>query len=340
MGTGKTLMSFTHAAQFGWNALYICPDAVMGHVLFQLHTHFRSNRLRINLQPRAHFARFHITMLDITTFTRLDPEDAIFRHKFNTLILDEIHTTCTKKKFVSLFNRLKACMAVGLTSTPSKFEPHKFHLFAETQFFEESQITLPPPKQITYKQELSQDGKRKYNDQLARDVDQHTFIKFQHLRKILSVERISSIVSMLCQLDPSSRVAIFSEFNETLLCLAMKLPRGSFIRVDSSTPKRGRFTQLRSFAMSSTRFLLCSRALVGIGHDLDFIDVLIICEPPFLKESDQQLIGRLTRLEKRQANTKDQVVIQFMYENTCEQDLTDLKTNVHDFLLDGIVTSR
>lgn len=272
-GTGKTLTSLAHVDKFGWNAIFITPDNVLDQILKELYKHF-SNRVLIQRQIHK---QADIIVLTFTEFARLSI-DQIPNKIFHTVIIDEIHQIRTRDKFIKNINHLKSQFYIGLTGTPGRLLLHKIKWFQNVKIYQNKEIQLTPPQICYHKHDLSATTKQKYNELLDK-IDVKVPTMFTYLRKLLSQDRVSYILNTILPQFPSTdRIAIFSEFNETLMSFALQLPRNSFIKVDSTTKKQDRFLLLKRFEKeTSFQYFLSSRQICGIGNDLGFIDYDHVC---------------------------------------------------------------
>jgi superfamily II DNA or RNA helicase len=322
-GSGKTLTALNHIDDFGWNALWICPDTLFDKTFDQIQQHFQT-KIKINAQLSSNkWDRFHISLVTMTTFTRLDMEHDVFRHIFHTIVLDEIHTISTKKKLLQHVSKLKSNMFLGLTATPGRFDCDKIIPFKQAFHYSMQHLNMIQPEVIICVHDVPMSTKVVYNDIIDKE-NANSINMFLKLRKLLSHTRIPFLLEQLPNYikHPEARICFFSEFNETLFALALQLPINSFLKIDSTTSSSQRFKLLQKFEKKSAiRYLLCSKSIVGLGNDLGYIDALVLCEPPYHKEDDIQLVGRLTRLGQAPQHLEKQLVLQFMYKQTCEESL-------------------
>jgi len=263
-----------------------------------------------------------VTILSFTQLTRLPLDDNLFHHSFQTIIVDEMATIQTKKVFLERLKKLKSIYWLALTGVPINLNLKKIVPFHENCFiYRNQEAKLRPPQYQLISSELPNECKPQYNQLIDQYPDPK--LAFLYLRKCTSSFRVPSLVAHIHSLTKPCKIAIFSEFNETLMLLQIHLGSSLCIgKVDSSTPKKARFQLLQQFqSQTGTSCILCSRNIVGIGNDLGFVDVLIIAEPAYKKEDDLQLIGRITRLGQSPSFYENQLVIQFLYQSTCEEKL-------------------
>jgi superfamily II DNA or RNA helicase len=322
VGTGKTVMGCTFMQRNGWNGLFLTPDAVYDHILYQCHQHFPKH---VKINPTTNgFEKYDVTILSFSQFTRLDLEHSLFYHKFQTVIVDEIATISHKKSLLNHLKKVKSIYWLGLTGLTIHLETEKLPHFDQHCFvYENKNIKLALPEHRLISHDLPQELKAKYNEIIdQQQAVTTTTALFLHLRKLVSQYRVPFLVNKIKELAQPAKIVIFSEFNETLLSLQLHL---HVPKIDSSTPKHTRFQLLLDFAKTDTGMLLCSRSIVGIGNDLGFVDVLIIAEPAYNRVDDLQLIGRITRLGQCPKHYPKQLVWQFLYLGSCEDKLYQCK---------------
>jgi len=322
-GLGKTLMGLYHCWQYGWNALFLCPDNVLDHIVKQIQLHFR-NRVIINLDADTTLCPKGITVVSYSCFSRLNPKTSVlFSHIFTTCIVDEVHMIPTKRKLLFHLAKITSGFWIGLSGTLKEKDlfliPH-FQCMDMTKhiYHHESKPKNqqePEVQQITLT--LPQHVKDEYNAEC--DKEQTATKTMEILRKLISQTKIDTIVAKCLEFPNNYKLVIFSEFKETLLLLSLKLPMKTFLKIDASITKKTRSKQLDLFEKdSSFRFLLCSRSAMGVGIDLGFVDVMIIMEPTFYGVDNKQMMGRSTRLGQHPKHRTNTLILQYVYAGTCE----------------------
>lgn len=331
-GLGKTVIAFHHIYSYQWNALFLCPNnpIVVQQMINLLKKHFYGVCFSQDLSKIS----LDITITTYADLAKLEDNHIIFKHVFNTIVYDEIHLLKSRTKQIKQCNKLKGKFYIGLTATlgheivPDCFydaqiyQPNNID-FAKRPSIEHYPLSLNPGQLVAYQQELK-------SCESLKDA-RHML----HMRKFLSLLKVNQCVSIFLNNVPNQwKFAIFSDFDETLKNLKLKLPPKSYLSIDTSVPAKKRPSVLKKFEEdNSIRFLLAKRSFAGIGLDLGFVDTLVMIEPAETRFETEQLIGRITRIGQVPKNTANQQIIEFFWKDTGEEKLIQSKVviDLHAF---------
>lgn len=336
MGIGKTLLALTHASQFGWKCLFLTPSGVVPHIKEQITTHcFDKIRVNQTIIP-GRVLDSDITLLSYREFATLKKPnlDALCKITFSTIIFDEFHLLKERSKQMQHVSKLKAHFYIGLSGTYDPQGKNHIALMPHAIFYTNSSLAMPPsfvqqPEIHTPKLQLSPQELSQYQQELqkCKDANLNAILTFTQLRKNLSLQKIPHVAQFILQCPSHFKIACFSEFSSSLTSLGFHLTsRRSYVCVNTDTPIKSRNGQIKLFQQSqNNNLLLATRDIAGLGLDLGFVDILIVIEPTYHDTQMDQLVGRLTRLGQRPLHLHTQQVFQFIFQNTCEQQLIDCR---------------
>ncbi len=318
-GTGKTLIAHTHCEQYNGNALWICPQNLIEHHKNEITKHF-SKEIK------------NIKFIGFFDFVRLDANDPIIKHKYNTIVLDEIHLIKKNTKFAKLLYYLRYDFLIGLSASIGGFIFDDLNVFQnldiKTDIFNciTTKFKKLEIKQI--KLQLNPNEIKIYNQTI--DSISHlksTSAKLNHLREWLSNHRIDLVLNFLQSYNHDNiKIVLFSDFNSTLLTLSFLLPPKTFIRIDPSISLKKRNQALKNFETNpNLKYLLYNRKLGGTGIDLGFVAIEVLLEPTYHQDETDQVAGRLQRLGQSPINSNEQFIYEFQYENSCEGKIANSK---------------
>lgn len=326
-GFGKTLISFQFANLNNWNCLCIAPVNVIPHHIDEMKKHFTSH-VQTQICNGSFIKFLDMTFISDYVFQRLDKDSFLFKHSFNTIILDEIHTILNdKSKMWQHIKYLKYNNLIGLTA--SFHEEDILFMDYDVYKLEYSMKRERKIQSSTKSLKLTKEEQILYNQQIdySSKMIKHKKDRLNHMREWLSTFKIKYISSFM--FPRLIKVIICSDFNSTLLQLSLHLPIHSFIKIDSDTKTNRRPKLLKRFeTCSQIRFLLCNRKILGLGQDIGFADILIFMEPCLILDETKQMIGRLDRIGQQPMNLKEQQVLELFYEQTCEERIIQCKTEV------------
>lgn len=317
-GTGKTLIAFVFCQEYKWNSLWICPNNVIDHHKNELLKHFYPSKKSIKI-------------IGFSEFARLNLHDSIFKHKYTTLVLDEIHLIKKNTKVSELLLFLKYDFAIGLSASVIdcgfQFQDlHPFRNILKEDIYTNNSTRFKKIDIQTIKLQLNQNELKLYQMQIESLKELKSVnAKLNHIREWLSNQRIDIVMNFIETIKKkSSKIVFFSDFNSLLLNLSLGLEQGTFVRIDSSISLKKRDAALKRFETNSKlKYLLYSRKLGGVGIDIGFVSVLVLLEPAYNQDQTDQLTGRIQRLG--QNPNQEQFIYEFQYENSCEGKIAQSK---------------
>ena len=340
VGLGKTVMTLVHAREFGWNSLFVCPTNVVSHIADEVLKHYGPDIKVLIAQEWPCFIinRPHVVIMSYHTIARLDHtyvNDNPWR--FNTCVVDEVQDAEGKPKVKdAIMNVIQANFFIGLTAAEritllplctmlhAKPSFKIIRTFRQPPHFDRKQYFLPLTEKTrpAYEQlkhsilHMKQSGLRKH--QCLKDA-----------WELLSLEKVPVVAHFLMTIPPSFKTVIVSTYTATLRMLANQLPKARYLLLDTKVPGQDkRHKILYSFEASNCNFLLASRDIIYLGHDLGFCDILVNIDSSYGMDSQIQLTGRLRRTGQSPKNVKVQQVVDFIVQNTCDEELFRQTTKI------------
>ncbi len=316
-GLGKTPIGLIHCQNFEWNSLWIIPTNLISH--------HKNEVLKLFGKPIK-----NNKFVGFNEFSRMESTNPIFFHKFNTIVLDEIHLI---KKYTKLSKNLKYLQSkffIGLSASLEGFDitdiPPFIYLDETKDIYNKSSIKFEPIIAKQMKTQLSINDREAYNQLLKQQNSKCAMVNVNHVREWLSNNRCDILVEFINQIKIPIKLIIFSDFNSTLLKLSFKLEKGTYMRLDTSIPVKKRDLFIKNFENQlNMRTLLINRKIGGIGMDLGFVDIVILSEVAYHQSETYQAIGRMQRIGQTPQNLGKQLLFEFLYENTCESNISQSK---------------
>jgi len=336
VGFGKTVISFYHAQQFGWNVLFLCPTNITSHAYREIRKHF-GNAVTVSIAngwPCCFERPADIVIMSFYTISRLNENDVLFNNwRFKTCIIDEVQDAETKPGVKNAITKLiQADFFIGLTAGEkvtlapicellhARPDYRSIFTFRQPPVFNIQQVylTMSSPHIIAQYEALKQ------NVILSKDTGLRKHQKLKDTWALLSLDKVTSAMEWLNKIPSHYKVVIVSNYVPTLRALAEKIPKTRYMLLDTKIQGQERRQQiLDQFEKSpvTCTFLLASMEIIFLGINLGFADVLVKMDISYEADANLQLNGRFRRSGQSPRNVKVQHIVEFITKDTSDEKL-------------------
>ncbi len=344
VGLGKTAIVLKHVEQFGWNALYVCPNNVLEHIANELQKHFSNIFVEVASKwPSTMYFRFPaLVLMPFNVAAAVKPEHVeMSPWRFNTCVVDEIHDAEHKdgvRKFISTM--VEADFFVGLTAAArttmnpllkmigATMSYKNVLTFRQPPNFDRQQVMIDLPEEARQKFQVAKtEAVKSAKVKAELKLKQRGFDNtrsLQNLLQMLSPHKIPMVLHYMSQLPVHFKTLVVSPYFDTLTKIAAAVPKDRFMLLGTHVKDFiQRADMIRQFQHSSPTcsFFLADSDIVCVGVDFGFCDVLFCVDRIYNAHKNVQLYGRLRRSGQAPTNVRTQIVVEFIVRDTSDENL-------------------
>jgi superfamily II DNA or RNA helicase len=330
MGSGKTLTSIQLSVMMSGEhpTLFLTVPNVVDHIVADITKH-------TNIVPHVVTLATYIStdsrllVCSYNLLTQLSDEHALFQRKYN-IIFDEIHMIVNRSKTINVIKTIqRGQRVIGLSGTPrnTTLKKQLSILGSDAHLFF---VDVTPPSvpitivSIVFPVDVQQAYQKRRGQLSETDAtttsSRPSYTVLNDLRKLLSTSRTLTTVEVLSQLPACDKTVVVSTFSSVVTSLALCLPNCLLLNSSVNVKKRRQVIQ-KFLSDKSTKYLLTTSSVIGVGIDLGFTNTIVVAEPSYTVEQTKQLLGRITRVGQSPSGSLSQRAYVLMYENSLESRL-------------------